>query len=317
MRLQVRAIHQRTPDIRAFELVDPAGGELPAFEPGASLSVRVMPGSGAIHTRSYSLVSDSAKRFSYEIAVLRQRDGYGGSTWMHAAVQLGSSLDIEAPSNGFPLFPLAQRSLFLAGGIGITPILCMARALASQRKNVELHYFGRSTEAIAYRAELKSLSGVSLHEWVGLDVAESALTMQRCIGEAAIGDHLYLCGPSAMVDAALDIAEAQGWPAQQVHSERFGTVRSGAAEEPFTVELRQQGLRIQVGHRQTLLDALLSSNVAVAHDCRAGTCGSCLVPVVTGHIQHFDTFLTEQDRADGELMCACVSRATGLLVLDL
>jgi ferredoxin-NADP reductase len=317
MQLLVKAIRQLTPDIRAFELVDPAGEELPAFEPGAHLKVRVMPGGGTTQTRSYSLVSAPNERHRYEIAVLHQRGGQGGSNWMHEAVLEGSLLDIQGPSNAFPLDAQALRSVLLAGGIGITPMLCMARALAEKGQNVELHYFGRNTEAMAYRDDLQALKGLVLHEWVGLDVGASVLAMQRCIGESAEGDHLYVCGPSAMLDAALGIAGKQGWPAAQVHFERFGAAAGGAGDEPFTVELRQRGLRIEVGRQQTLLDALLSNGVDVAHDCRAGICGSCLVPVEQGQIQHRDTFLTEEDRSDGELMCACVSRATGVLVLDL
>lgn len=317
MQLHVKAIRQLTPDIRAFELVDPAGEELPAFEPGAHLKVEVMPGRGSTNTRSYSLVSAPAERHCYEIAVLHQRGGQGGSRWMHEAVQVGTRLEIQGPSNAFPLASHAHRSVLLAGGIGITPLLCMARALAAQGQNVELHYFGRNIEVMAYRDELRALRGLVLHEWVGLDVGASVLTMQRCIGEASSGDHLYVCGPSAMLDAALDIAAKQGWPAGQVHFERFGAATGGASDEPFTVELRQLGMRIEVGRQQTLLDALLASGVDVAHDCRAGICGSCLVPVARGQIHHRDTFLTQEDRSDGELMCACVSRATGVLVLDL
>jgi len=317
MQLQVKAIRTLTPDIRAFDLVDPAGAELPAFEPGAHLKVQVMPSIGAMNTRSYSLVSKPNERHRYEIAVLHQRGGQGGSKWMHEAVHVGTLLDMQGPTNAFPLATGARRSVLLAGGIGITPVLCMARALASLGQTAELHYFGRNTEAMAYRDELQAMKGLVLHEWVGLDVDASVLNMKRCIGAAALGDHLYVCGPSAMLDSALDIAAGQGWPAAQVHFERFGAAPVGVDNEPFTVELRQRGIRIEVGQQQTLLDALLSNGVDIAHDCRAGICGSCLVPVAAGQIQHRDTFLTDQDRSEGELMCACVSRATGELALDL
>jgi ferredoxin-NADP reductase len=317
VQLLVQAIRLLTADIRAFELVDPAGQPLPAFEAGAHLKVRVMPGSGAVKTRSYSLVSPPKERLRYEIAVLNVHGGQGGSAWMHQAVQVGDLLEIEGPSNAFPLAVKAERSVLLAGGIGITPLLCMARDLVGAGRQVELHYFGRSTDAMAYRAELQALHGLVLHEYTGLDAAASVGAMQRCVGQAGPAAQLYVCGPAAMLDAALDIAARQGWPAAQVHHERFGAGAGSAGDEVFTVDLRQSGLRINVGRQQTLLDALLAQGVDVAHDCRAGICGSCLVPVASGQLQHRDTFLTDDDRAGGDLMCACVSRATGVLALDL
>lgn len=317
MQLRVQAIRALTADIRAFELVDPAGNLLPAFDAGAHLKVRVMPGSGVKTTRSYSLVGTTQDRLRYEIAVLHLRGGQGGSAWMHEAVQVGDLLEIDGPSNAFPLAPQADRSVLLAGGIGITPLLCMARELAGAGRPVELHYFGRSPDAMAYRAELQALHGLVLHEYTGLDAAASAAAIQRCVGQAGPADHLYVCGPAAMLDAALDIAARQGWPSAQVHHERFGASAGGAGDEAFTVELRQTGMRVEVGRQQTLLDALLAQGVDVAHDCRAGICGSCLIPVAGGQILHRDTFLSDADRAGGDLMCACVSRATGLLALDL
>jgi len=317
VKLRVQAIRPLTADIRAFELVDPAGGPLPAFEAGAHLKVRVMTGSAVTTTRSYSLVGSTQDRLRYEIAVLHVRGGQGGSAWMHQAVQVGDLLEIDGPGNAFALAPQADRSVLLAGGIGITPLLCMARALVGAGRQVEMHYFGRSPDAMAFCAELRALQGLALHEWVGLDVNASGATMQRCIGNAASGDHLYVCGPAAMLDAALDIAARQGWPASQVHHERFGAAPGGAGDEAFTVDLLQSGQRLVVGRQQTLLDALLAHGVEVAHDCRAGICGSCLVPVAGGQLLHRDTFLTADDRAGGDLMCACVSRATGVLALDL
>lgn len=317
MQLRVRAIRPLTADIRAFELVDPSGRELPAFEAGAHLKVRVMPHAGARSTRSYSLVGDPQQRQHYEIAVLHQRGGQGGSAWMHEAVHVGDLLDIDGPHNAFALAPHAERSVLVAGGIGITPLLCMARELVRRPGAVELHYFGRSPESMAYRAELQALRGLSLREYTGLDAGASVAAMQRCVGRAGGADQLYVCGPAAMIDSAIDIAARLGWPSRQVHFERFAASASAMANEAFTVELRSNGRRFEVGRDQTLLDALLAQGVDVAHDCRAGICGSCLVPVAGGQLLHQDTFLTAQDRVDGELMCACVSRASGLLSLDL
>jgi len=317
MQLRVRAIRPLTADIRAFELVDPSGGELPAFEAGAHLKVRVMPHAGARSTRAYSLVGDPQQRQHYEIAVLNQRGGQGGSAWMHEAVQVGDLLDIDGPHNAFALAPHADRSVLLAGGIGITPLLCMARELVRRPGAVELHYFGRSPEGMAYRAELQALRGLALHEYTGLDADASVAAMRRCVDRAGAADQLYICGPAAMLDAAIDTAARLGWPSQQVHFERFAASAGVVANEAFTVELRSSGRRFQVGRDQTLLDALLAQRVDVAHDCRAGICGSCLVPVADGQLLHRDTFLTAEDRAGGDLMCACVSRASGLLSLDL
>ena len=317
MQLLVRAIRPLTADIRAFELVHPSGRVLPAFEAGAHLKVRVMPNAGARFTRAYSLVSDPQQRQHYEIAVLHQHGGQGGSAWMHAAVQVGDLLDIDGPHNAFALAPQAERSVLVAGGIGITPLLCMARELVRRPGSVELHYFGRSPETMAYRAELQALRGLALQEYTGLDADASVAAMQRCVGRAGASDQLYVCGPAPMMDAAIGVAARQGWPSRQVHFERFAASISAVANEAFTVELRCSGRRFEVGRDQTLLDALLAQGVDVAHDCRAGICGSCLVPVAGGQLLHQDTFLTAEDRAGDDLMCACVSRARGLLSLDL
>lgn len=317
MQLRVEAIRLLTADIRSFVLVHPAGAELPPFAPGAHLKLRVLPGGASPLQRHYSLVGAPQDRHRYEIAVLRQPRGRGGSSWMHDAVEVGHLLDIDGPHNGFALAPQASRSVLVAGGIGITPLLCMARELTHRGMPTQLHYFGRSLQAMAYRDALQALPGLELREWVGLDAAASVNALRRCIGRAEPGVHLYVCGPAAMLDAALDIAEHQEWSAGQVHHERFGAVAGGPGDQAFSVELRQRALRLEITSDQTLLDVLLAHGVDVAHDCRAGQCGSCFVPVASGRILHRDSVLTEADRAGGDLMCACVSRADGLLSLDL
>ena len=129
------------------------------------------------------------------------------------------------------------------------------RVQAIRSLRVELHYFGRNPEAMAYRAELQALQGLVLQTYTGLDAAASVSALQCCVGQAGTADHLCVCGPAAMLDAALDIAARQGWPSAQVHHERFGVSTGGADDEAFTVELRHSGQRIEVGRQQTLLDA--------------------------------------------------------------
>jgi ferredoxin-NADP reductase len=317
LRLRVRAVRALTADIRAFELVAADGGALPPFKAGAHLRVQVTLPDGRPATRHYSLVNAPGTDNHYEIAVLRQPGGRGGSAWMHGTMQVGSLLDAEGPFNAFALAEGATSTVLLAGGIGITPLACMARVLSARGEHATLHYFARSTQAMAYRDELSALPGIELQAWTGLDPVATVQALARCIGEPRPGHHLYACGPGPMLQAALDAAARQSWPSPQVHHERFTADEGRPDDSPFQVELRQSGRRIDVASRQTLLDALLAAGVDAASDCRAGVCGTCLVPVASGQIDHRDSYLSDADRESGDLMCACVSRAHGTLVLDL
>lgn len=317
LRLRVRGVRVLGADIRAFDLVMADGRAVPPFEAGAHLRVRVALPDGRPATRHYSLVNLPGAGSHFEIAVLRQPGGRGGSVWMHDALQVGSLLEAEGPFNAFPLVRAAEHCVLVAGGIGITPLACMARVLSARGESATLHYFARSAQAMVYADALAALPGIGLHVWTGLDPAATVQALGQCVGQPRAGWHVYVCGPGPMLQATLDAASRQGWPAHQVHHERFAAEPARPGDAPFRVELRRSSQRFAVATGQTLLDALLAAGVDVASDCRAGVCGTCLVLVARGRIDHRDRYLTPEDRANGDLMCACVSRALGTLVLDL
>lgn len=316
MRLLVDAIVQRTADIRSFVLVHPDGRPLPEFTAGAHLDVVVQLPAGAAERRSYSLVNLPDSRDHYEIAVLHQRSGRGGSAWMHDSVKVGDQLEVQGPRNAFALAEDADHHVLIAGGIGITPILCMARVLSQRGASAELHYFGREASALAFREDCKNLRGVSLHEFCSANTESVAEKIRDLTRDPQPGKHVYVCGPSGMIQTCLEAAASHSWPASAVHFERFGAA-SAVGDAAFSVELIMSGERFDVAAGQSLLDALLERGIDAPHDCRAGICGTCLVPVASGDVEHRDSFLSEQDRQDGGLMCACVSRARGPLRLGL
>lgn len=300
-------------DIRVLRFTRADGAPLPGFSPGAHLVLWGRRMDGAPAARAYSLVGDPRERAAYAIAVLRQgRDGV--SAWLHALAP-GMPVQAEAPRNDFALIPAARDHLLIAGGIGITPILAMARDLAARGADFTLHYAARSPERMAFRPDLRGIAGTRLTTWLGS--AGERLDIPAAIGPWRAGRHLYVCGPRGMIAAARAAALAQGWPSGAIHAEAFGAIR-GVAERGFTVELAQSRRSIEVGPQESILDRLLAAGVAPGFDCRRGECGACLTRVLAGTPDHRDTCLTEAERAAGEFMAVCVSRSNGeRLVLDL
>lgn len=319
MELQVAEIIQRTADIRSFVLKHPQGAMLPGFSAGAHVNVGVRLADGSAAQRSYSLVNrpGSGTVDHYEIGVLRQAGGRGGSLHMHDAVVPGALIELSEPVNGFPLADDAPHHTLIAGGIGITPILCMARVLSERDAIVDLHYFGRSPESVAFRDELRALPGVALHEMHTADPAVARAALAQAIGSPDPQRHLYVCGPGGMIQSVIDIGVQAGWNEHHVHYELFGSQVVGRDNKAFTVRLVRTGQRIEVPADVTLLDALLAHGIDAPHDCRTGVCGSCLTPVGNGTIDHRDSFLTEDDRRQGGLMCVCVSRSANGAEIEL
>jgi len=318
MKLLVQSIVRRTTDVRSFVLVDPHGSDLPSFDAGAHIEVEVQLPDGNTSRRAYSLVNHPKERNCYEIAVLRQPNGRGGSLWMHDSVAVGSLLDVKLPSNGFGLADDARHHTLIAGGIGITPLLCMARVLVSRGASVDLHYFGRSESALSFQDELLALHGLNFHQHISGEQAVVVDALRSVIGSPVSGAHIYVCGPAGMIQSVIDISDEVHWPVNQVHHEIFGGQPVGRGNKAFSVTIASTGRRFEVAASSTLLDVLLANKIDAPHDCKAGVCGSCLVPVVSGDIDHRDSFLSVEDKLEGGMMCICVSRVrTGDLVLDI
>ncbi|MEU1227237.1 PDR/VanB family oxidoreductase [Streptomyces sp. NPDC005828] len=303
VRLTVRAVAEEADGVRGLLLADPTGADLAPWEPGAHLEV-TLP-SGAV--RHYSLCGDPADRSVYRLGVLREPAGRGGSEEIHTSVGEGTVLGVRGPVNRFPLVP-AERYLFVAGGIGITPLLPMVRSLPPG--SWSLLYGGRSLASMAYRAELSALPGVTL---VPQDT-EGLPDLDALLAEQPAGTAVYCCGPEGLLRAVED-----RW-AGPLHVERFGAapVERASGEGGFEVELRRTGRTLRVEPGRTLLDTVREVVPGVAYSCEEGWCGTCETKVLAGTPEHHDTVLGEDEKASGTTMMICVGRSRGeRLVLDL
>ncbi|MFF7439342.1 2Fe-2S iron-sulfur cluster-binding protein [Streptomyces sp. NPDC008122] len=303
VRLTVRSVTEEADGVRGLLLADPTGADLAPWEPGAHLEV-TLP-SGAV--RHYSLCGDPADRSVYRLGVLREPAGRGGSEEIHTSVGEGTLLGVRGPVNRFPLVP-AERYLFVAGGIGITPLLPMVRSLPPG--SWSLLYGGRSLASMAYRAELSALPGVTL---VPQDT-EGLPDLAAVLAEQPAGTAVYCCGPEGLLRAVED-----RW-AGPLHVERFGAapVERASGEGGFEVELRRTGRTLRVEPGRTLLDTVREVVPGVAYSCEEGWCGTCETKVLAGTPEHHDTVLGEDEKASGTTMMICVGRSRGeRLVLDL
>lgn len=299
-------------DIFRFELRDPQGSELPAFTAGAHLTLRVP--SGAL--RKYSLCNDPAERERYVIAVRREADGRGGSVSLADGVHPGDTLEASAPRNDFELHPRANNFLFIAGGIGITPILAMVRHLQSSgRGRFKLVYLTRDRESAAFADELEAPEfhgKVRIHHDGG-DPAR-AFDLWPLL-ERPSGAHVYCCGPRALMDAVRDMSGH--WPGGSVHFESFGASAAlNRQNRPFTARLAKSGLTLAVPADATLLDVIRAAGIQVPSSCESGTCGSCKTVLLAGEAEHRDFVLTEEERGDRIMVC-CSRAVSPELVLDL
>ena len=303
-------------DICSLELVSADGAPLPAFAAGSHIDVQ-LPGGP---TRQYSLCNDPAETHRYLIAVLRDARSRGGSAAVHERVKVGDTLVISAPKNHFALAHDASSHLLLAGGIGVTPLLCMAERLAHAGADFEMHYCTRSPARTAFRQRIAVApfaSRVAFH----FDDGEAAqkLDIAALLAAPRAGRHLYVCGPKGFMDAVLGSARAQGWPQAQIHYEFFGADTAPAAGDGgFEVMLASSGRVIKVAPDRSVVQALAEAGVSVATSCEQGVCGTCLTRVIEGEPDHRDLYLTPQEQAANDQFLPCCSRAkSARLVLDL
>ncbi len=315
--LRVEKIVAATPAIKVFDLVPAKGTALPSFTAGAHIDVGIKLPDGSRDKRSYSLLNSPAEAGRYRLGILRDADSSGGSAYMHDGVREGDELEVSEPKNHFPLSEGASKSLLIAGGIGITPILCMARVLLLQDREFELHYVCRRPEDMAFREEvLELLGGRARLYFDGGDPARGidfeALTEKR-----PQGCHLYVCGPAGLIDAVRDKGHEWGWPDDALHYELFKAEEAKADDVPIEVTLAKSGTSYTVPAGESILDVLLEAKVEADYDCKMGICGLCATKVLKGEPDHRDHTLNDDEQAEGQ-MCICISRAKGPgLTLDL
>ncbi|PZG21664.1 oxidoreductase [Micromonospora craterilacus] len=290
-------------------LCRPGGGDLPDWSPGAHVDLELAAGL----VRPYSLCGDPAERTALELAVQLEPDGRGGSRHVHEHLVPGAGVRVRGPRNNFPLVT-AQRYLFIAGGIGITPIRPMVAAADAAGADWRLVYGGRSRASMAFADALREKYGdrVSLHSQDETGLLDLAGLLDR-----PSGGLVYCCGPAALIDAVQQ--GCQAWPAGSLHVERFTpSAEVGGVEGTVEVELVLSGRTVTVPPGTSILAAVEGAGVQVLSSCREGTCGTCETAVLDGVPEHRDSLLTEADRAAGDTMLICVSRSrTPRLVLEL
>ncbi|RNG34816.1 oxidoreductase [Streptomyces botrytidirepellens] len=309
--LVVAAKERVAQGVVSLTLTRPDGGRLPDWTPGSHIDLVLPEGT----TRQYSLCGDRWDAHTYRIAVLREPAGRGGSAYVHDRLRPGDRVGVGGPRNHFPLVP-SEKYLFIAGGIGITPLLPMVRQAQLLGADWRLLYGGRTRASMAFRQELTDAYGERVHvvpqDELGLP------DLAALLGSPQPDTKVYCCG-SAPLLAAVEAACA-AWPPYALRVERFtAAARSGPVREtPFEVELRRTGRTVTVTPEVSVLEAVRRAGADVLSSCEQGTCGTCLTPVLEGRPDHRDSVLTDQQRRANDCMFVCVSRSCGdRLVLDL
>ncbi|MCZ4314838.1 PDR/VanB family oxidoreductase [Comamonadaceae bacterium G21597-S1] len=303
-------------DICSYELVRPDGKALPVFSAGAHIDVQVPGGM----VRQYSLCNDATLTTHYLIAVLRDPKSRGGSVAMHDALQEGDLLRISEPKNHFPLVHAAKRSLLMAGGIGVTPILCMAQRLHNTDAEFEMHYCTRSLERTAFHGRIAGSEfarRVHFHHDDG--PIERKLDIAALLAQPIEGTHLYVCGPAGFLEFVLASARKAGWNEGQIHYEFFGAeVVHVDTDVAFDVKIASTGKVYTIAADKSVTTALAEQGVEIPVSCEQGVCGTCLTRVLEGEPDHRDQYLLEEERVANDQFTPCCSRARSrLLVLDL
>lgn len=315
LNLRVTRVEAEARDVLRLELANPHGRELPAWEPGAHLVVH-LPG-GLV--RHYSLAGDWRERHRYVLGVGRATGGRGGSDYVHGLLRQGMDLRCSEPVNNFRLVPGADRYLFIAGGIGITPIIAMVRWCVALGKPWRLAYAVRSRQRLAFYEELREYAGrVHFH---CDDEAGGPLDMAALMADIEPGTEVYCCGPAPLMNAVQELGA--GLPADALHFEWFSAPAANPdeAEQPaegFEVQLQRSGRRFHVPPDQSILEVLEQNGIDHPYSCREGLCGTCETTVCEGELDHRDYVYSEAQREGQRTMMICVSRAKSpRLVLDL
>jgi ferredoxin-NADP reductase len=309
LQVRVRSMTWQAPGVLSLELIAANGGALPAFEPGAHIDLTLSDGS----LRQYSLCGDPADRSCYRLGIRAVNDGLS-SGFIHRELRPGDLLTISPPRNNFPLAD-APRYIFVAGGIGITPLLPMMRAATAKGRPWTLLYSNRSDDEAPFLDEIRALGGdVSLHS----TAAGTRLDATRRLAAVEDDTLVYCCGPERLMLAVEEATAA--WPEGTIRFEWF-TPRSRPADEAsgsFEVVCQASDMTLTVAAGKSILEVLTEAGFDLPSSCEQGICGTCEVRVLSGEVDHRDSILSAAERAANQTMMICVSRACGSrLVLDI
>lgn len=284
------------------------GVPLPEWAPGAHLDLKLplTTDDGEEMIRQYSLCGDPADRGCYRIGILKEAAGRGGSAYVHEHLNAGDTIRINAPRNHFPFEPTV-RTLFIAGGIGITPILPMVRQAAAEGRDWHLVVAMRDTSRLAFANEFAKLdpARVTLH----FDAEKGLLDLNALLSPLGPETTVYSCGPTGLLDALTERNSGASW---QLRIERFAASKPvNTAGKGFAVVCASTGERLHVGEGQTILEVVRAAGYKIESSCKDGICGTCETRVLRGRPDHRDSVLTEEERAVSDYMMICVSRAQG------
>ncbi|MFH5824634.1 PDR/VanB family oxidoreductase [Georgenia sp. AZ-5] len=314
MTLRVQAVRLEAENILSLELAHPNGEPLPAFTAGAHIDLALPNGL----SRSYSLCNDPTETSRYVVAVARDAQSRGGSTWIHDEIRPGQLLEVTGPLNNFELVESAATSVLIAGGIGITPMMAMVCRLAALGRDWVLHYAVRTRTQAAFLPELERLAGehperLRLH--VDDENGGAVLDLNSVVQSAGEQAHLYCCGPTPMLEAFE--AAAAALPAEQRHVEYFSNTEAPATDGGFEVELTESALTLVVPAGNTILQTMLDAGLDVPYSCTEGICGTCETRVISGVPDHRDLVLTDQEKAANDtIMICCSGSQSPRLVLE-
>ncbi|GGF63339.1 PDR/VanB family oxidoreductase [Alteromonas lipolytica] len=289
------------------------GTVLPAFTAGAHIDIHLADEL----IRQYSLCGSPDSTESYRIGVLNDPASRGGSVYVFEQLNVGSQVQISAPRNHFPLADNATKHLLIGGGIGITPMIAMAKTLAQQGADFALHYCLRSQSAGAFVAELQAEFGerLTLH-CDDLGDAQK-LNPGELFTAPESGQHVYVCGPGGFMDWVIDSAKAAGYSSDHVHFEYFNA-EVDITGDSFEVYCAQSDITVEVGSDQSIAKALKGAGIKIDVSCEEGVCGTCITDVLEGEPDHRDHFLTDEEKEDNDQIAVCCSRACSKrLVLDI
>jgi len=318
LRVRVEAVTPVAVGVQELRLVRADGAALPAYAPGAHIDLHLRDGL----VRQYSLCGPVEDLTAYTVAVKLEPQLRGGSRAVHEKLHAGSVLEISEPRTNFPYQRDAVHSVLVAGGIGVTPLLCMARDLQRRGRSFSLHYFATSAEHAAFADQLQSSvlsQRVQLHFGLSPQQVKDALTV--ALGAPVAGAQLCLCGPAGFMDLVRESATGLGWPQDSVNLEYFKaaeTMPAAGEDAPIRLTLARSGRTLTVPAGVPIIDVLREGGIEILTSCEQGVCGTCIARVIDGVPEHRDLFLTEAEKRSGSCMAVCVSRArTSHLTLDL
>ena len=313
IRVRLSAIQYAARDTHLYEFTRLDGAPLPDVEPGAHIGLHLPNGM----MRQYSLVYSGAAPSRYVVGIKRDANSRGGSRYIHESLRVGTEIDIDAPRNNFPLNAEASHSVFFAGGIGITPIWCMAQKMEALGRSYEVHFATRTRAEAAFVKELQALKGAKqIHLHFDDEQSGKFLNIKPIVDAAPAGSHMYCCGPAPMM-GGFEAALASR-PKEFMHVEYFSAKEEASLGGGYVVQLAKSGKEFTIPAGKSILQVLNDAGVFVSSSCEEGVCGACETVVISGEPDHRDAILSDEEKRVSKTMMICVSGSKGgKLVLDL